>query len=819
MWTRATSSPFSTESALPSTWPLDRCASELVARLHHCDQSAAAAIIAAHAKHHADEAWVDGLLARLSAPALAVLEALADAGGFLHIHELEADLHHRHALGHEEVQAALAQCLPPLVVVPLASPRGSAVALVATAADRIAQRVAGLGEAVVHAAALEPVPGDDGRALLAIAAWLAQTDLKLTQAGEPHKTGVKRIAKLLGVAEALVEARARTAWRIGLVREAESGVLRPDATALAAAASGRFPHSRMAGAVAERLRVLGQPISLAAVARWAESCAERGIFTTGAYELATLPGISLVVDPSVRSAKPGKTSRGRGSDVHPDLADESRYLIAAPLPDAAAVTVTPSFEVFIAPEARLSDLVAIVPLCEPGRLDRVIVGRLTKASVLRAAAFGRTADDILASLGAASRTPVPDNVTATIRDWLRSSTTAFTTVGRVIVVAPDLQDRLVNLLPPSADARLVAPGVIVCANDLAERVVSIAFDKLGIVAQHDPETMLPSPFPNPDVALPGLVTAPDTLRARLARYRAGDRDERAKIQPTIDQLAALPRPASPATGTRRMSAPSEQLFNNARDARGEHDARVGADADDDAAWDDAWDDAPPALHRLVASFEHQLGIELSIAEYGALLFALTQLAAPERTHVFAVRDRASAVARLEALVAARIARVGDRDGRLRKALDVLGAQPSFPPPPSRPPSVTDAPPDDALEWHRTNLIARLDAAVRVQARLLLDLGDRRQEIHVRSIVQRGDTLMLLGDDPRDVGIALRVVNIQGLAELPATPAAPTRTPPPGEAPASSRWSPVTGMPAPSGHAPCPCGSGKRYRQCCRDAPG
>ncbi|MEO7736262.1 MAG: SEC-C metal-binding domain-containing protein, partial [Kofleriaceae bacterium] len=41
---------------------------------------------------------------------------------------------------------------------------------------------------------------------------------------------------------------------------------------------------------------------------------------------------------------------------------------------------------------------------------------------------------------------------------------------------------------------------------------------------------------------------------------------------------------------------------------------------------------------------------------------------------------------------------------------------------------------------------------------------------------------------------------------------------PGAPGARRPWQPAPGQAAPAGHVPCPCGSGARYRSCCRDLP-
>jgi len=84
---------------------------------------------------------------------------------------------------------------------------------------------------------------------------------------------------------------------------------------------------------------------------------------------------------------------------------------------------------------------------------------------------------------------------------------------------------------------------------------------------------------------------------------------------------------------------------------------------------------------------------------------------------------------------------------------------------------------------------------------------RRATVRVIDVVQRGSATMLLGEDVEtDVAMALRLDEIDRVIDAPDdAPAGADRTP----------YSPRPGEPAPAGHLPCPCGSGEKYRRCCR----
>ncbi|MEO8550622.1 MAG: SEC-C metal-binding domain-containing protein [Kofleriaceae bacterium] len=61
---------------------------------------------------------------------------------------------------------------------------------------------------------------------------------------------------------------------------------------------------------------------------------------------------------------------------------------------------------------------------------------------------------------------------------------------------------------------------------------------------------------------------------------------------------------------------------------------------------------------------------------------------------------------------------------------------------------------------------------------------------------------MLGDDADATSHAIAIDTIRAVAD--AIPA--------------GRWQLPPGAPSPAGHVKCPCGSGARYRDCCRAAP-
>jgi hypothetical protein len=140
------------------------------------------------------------------------------------------------------------------------------------------------------------------------------------------------------------------------------------------------------------------------------------------------------------------------------------------------------------------------------------------------------------------------------------------------------------------------------------------------------------------------------------------------------------------------------------------------------------------------------------------------------------------------------------------------------------PSVAKRPANDAerdavpaltanVEWIRRDLAAQLIAASRTYATLAIDLGDRNVRVaRILRVAQHGRVAMLLAEDAGDgSSIAIPISAVRGIAEPPRAAGAETAAPGARATP----WRPLEGQPHPPGHAPCPCGSGRKYRGCCR----
>jgi hypothetical protein len=123
--------------------------------------------------------------------------------------------------------------------------------------------------------------------------------------------------------------------------------------------------------------------------------------------------------------------------------------------------------------------------------------------------------------------------------------------------------------------------------------------------------------------------------------------------------------------------------------------------------------------------------------------------------------------------------------------------------------------------------------------LAVQLAGGVRYLEITQMIRRGATWMVLGEDLKNDGAAaLRLDAIQAIAALPdgfgddddvtfsvlgafdddsgafEDDDAGGNV---GEAPRRT-WRPGPGQAPPAGHVPCPCGSGVRYRSCCRDVP-
>ena len=700
---------FSTSAHLPSTWPIESYSVELIGSIFKCPPEDALRRRTDLGKCHRDPAWIDATVAALSVPALCVVGSLASRGGMQHVEELERAVHATYGLDRDDVAGGIQELFKLLLVVPLTTAgRASILAMVASAADELARRVVGLELASAGSGSFVPDPATDGgRALLATTMALATADLRLTTAGAPHRAGLKKLAKQVGLEPAVLERLVISALDCRLVSVDEDSVLAPLFERLLAASEGDY-------AEVPTLDVLR-------ASRSAVPTNQLDTFLLAARyrEEAIISRESIEVLPGFAAGKVGKVAA----------------IASVPIVGTAAASITPSFEVFLPPESRPRDLVEVLAACEVGRIDRAIVGRITKASINAAISRGASADSLIAALGAATRTPLPQNVVAAIRDWAGHAVTATVARGTTIVVAPSDEARAVGALA-SLRPRVVAPGVLVISDDVAERTIAVTLRKHGIFVGQPHTVDSSPPSRRPSASL-------DVLHGRLAAYRRRDPSE--------------PRPAPPSL------APSSIAFEDATASHTLFDRIERWEAQCDEVFD------PDLLELLVEVLEplafHDRQFIFGAASRDELLMRLG-----------GVLSRPDQFARLTAFVKAELAGFG---------CPVRSS-------------------DNQLEWHHDHLLARLEAAVQTRSTMAIDLGTRTCTMAVTQIMPRGATLVILGEDAHATNHALRFDQIRAVAEASKVEAG------------AAKWRPVPGMRPPPGHFKCPCGSDKRYRECCRE---
>lgn len=768
---------YSTELVDPGrAWPLDRFDEASLSKLFRVGTKGAVESLAHCRKHHEDPTWIAEAIDALPAPTLVVLGLLVEARGLLRQASLEVLAKERFQLTAEQVRLALGPAIAKLLVVPLDGHSGRAVALVWPAAAVFAPLVVDLDVAPLPAAELVPASGgSDGRAFLAACGALRHVDVKATNDLRPHRAAVKRLAKQLGIDDDTLSSMIVTAIAFGMVREDPERNLRPVVDALAALATKDHRQQPLLAAIADQAR--GGPVSLARIGRWVRR-ATWALLPADPEHIGHLPGFC------------GGTVGGHAA------------IAAAPIAGACSGHVTPSFEVFLPPESPGSDIVRVLTCCELVRIDRMIVAKVSKASISRAVGAGLDGTGILAVLTGASRTPVPQNVEVAIRDWVASSITATVMTGKVIVVDPSATERVQSALA-ALSARILAPGVILVDAELSQRELAQALARSSVQCRtdepeatvHDRRAGAPAggarPKAVPTVA-PQLGPTARTL-SRVAAWRRGEPFE----GKTDDFLATHVLATEPFAAAGDVGFASEA-----------HDQDELIAEDDLIDWEDH--------HRCPLSEDDFAHIAMLLAVLGpdrrALILGrartLGQLldaigAAVERVGVRAVLDQVAqrrgtspievgeqfARGPLGASIANHVARatVSARASRSASARDGALAN---------------------LTWHRDMLLERLQLAARSTALLVLDVGGRRERVQITQVLKRGSTWMILGDNlETDTSIALPLSAITAVSAVPdpAQLRAASRTP----------WQPRSGEPAPAGHLPCPCGSSERYRRCCR----
>lgn len=427
--------------------------------------------------------------------------------------------------------------------------------------------------------------------------------------------------------------------------------------------------------------------------------------------------------------------------------------------------ITPSFEVILPPESRLLDIVQVGACCDWVRLDRALVARITRPAVSRALAAGATGEQILGWLASASLHPIPQNVEVAIRDWAGAVIPATLATGHVVVVDAAVESHALAALG-KLDPRRVAPGVLVVRSAVPVRDVSKALLAAGIQLDAGaPARPRPAIIKSP--AVPSL--AAPRLRGKLAAWRRGEPFEGVRDS-YLDNLQA---PASTSGEAARPPAvdPLARLVE-----------WVGARGIDDSAGviDDLLD--------------------------GPLADLLAQLSARDIDQLF------SGARNLDDLI---------------KSVAKFVAQRGI----GRPPAISHAPgsladpragrPRPVLLWQQEQLRPRLEAAAEHAEWIALDVGGSVRFVEIERVARRGSTWFVLGEDLDDgTAVALALDKITAIAALPDDVElddllAQDHAAPSARAAPSGPWRPPPGTPVPPGHVACPCGSGQRYRSCCR----
>jgi hypothetical protein len=742
----------SSTSAVSNGWSLQDIPGDELALLLKVSRKEATALRTRLLEQQADPAWVAATLDALPAATIALLSLVIEAGGLLMDDQLRRAARERFGMSVDDCRVAAAPAISRVLVVPLTMRNDEpAMGAVLPAASLIAPLVADLELAELPASGFVATesPARNARTFLATCVATRHLDVKLTLDGRPHRATIKRLAKQVGLDEASLEAMVRTGLDVGVLH-LEGELVRPDPEALAEAAVGRYPRSPALAALCAQLPP--GPVASAALFRSLQRRRDPSHpRLPGPEALGYLPGFAV-----------GTVA---GGDRHGIAAAVRRA------PDGTTSGhVTPSFEVFLPPESRLLDIVHVGACSEWERLDRAFVGRITKASIARAAAAGTGADPILAGLAAAIRHPVPQNVEAAIRDWASSVIAATIATGHVIVVDPGVHARVAAALA-GREARELAPGVFVVEAGAEVRGITAALTRAGVYHRElAPVHASPERASDPEPVGPGTVR----LRDRVAAWRRGEPFEGVRDD-YLDKHRVVPRERPTATAVTTTPAATTP------------DAML-------ARW----------------ALAHQVRFDDPTGHHG-IAEILSMLSAAEVTKLLDTSQDVDQL--LRALARLVVKRGWARPPTARSRRAPVPAQQTV-----------------TLSWQHEDLRERLQAAASRGELLAIQLAGDVRYLEITQVIRRGTTWMILGEDIRDdEAVALRLDDIQAIAALSddfvdddagiglldddldaiedGRGGLPRRP-----------WWPAPGQAPPPGHLPCPCGSGVRYRQCCRDVP-
>lgn len=731
---------FSTEGHLRA-WRLEDVDPSIVAEVLVCKPKEAKSKLRDLARSHGDPAWVDAALARLSVPALLAVAAIADHGGILDDPLLRQIVIEHHRVTFHELARAIDELQRAFLIVALQ--RGPhtplAFTLVAPAAAIVAQKTAGLTYA--SPGTFEAVSGDDeSRRMLAACCALAHQAVKATQAGLPNRASLKRVSKVIGVPEDSLDKLVIVGVGLGLLRERADRVLEPRWHELSEAAHGRFPRSVLVEDLVAQLQQSRKALTRDAYAQWALQ-----VRFTSMVELPRFEEVCAV---------PGLT-RGH--------VEEAEAVGAATIAGTQAGNITPSFEVFLPPEAALSHVVRVLRCAELTRLDRVLVAKLTKASIQRAIGSGATLDQIRGWLAEASKTPVPQNVLASIEDWAGGILQATTASGRVIVVAASEEARVRGALA-MYEPRVLAPGVLLVDDGVPPRAITNVLGKLGFLE--------PAALDGHDDGDDYNRQTLETARKRLRPVVPGD----AAMAERVVAYLAAPRPQEAPRSPGKLDSTKVEPNDD------DHGDEV--DDENDVQWQ--------AALALLDDWERRNDRRLPDDEYRLIADVCTRIDPADRQYLLGARGIEKLHQRLREVMLHR----GGLERLFAARPDVAAMLP-----PGVPLSASET---SCVTWYADGVRARIEAAARTQSTLILDRGQgRTSSVKILRLVSRGSSMMVLGEDTHtDTSLAVPLHTITRIGEPASTE--------------SARWRPLVGQAPPAGHVACPCGSGKKYRHCCRD---
>jgi Helicase conserved C-terminal domain len=153
-------------------------------------------------------------------------------------------------------------------------------------------------------------------------------------------------------------------------------------------------------------------------------------------------------------------------------------------PPADALVVQPNFDVVVYdPDERLELLYQIDRFAERVAVDRLATYRLTRDSLCNGLQLGLRIDDVLGLLERAARTPLPQNVVFTLRDWARQFEEVHWVRNGWLLEAPSeaaLDRWLVEPALREAVERRLSPTVALFTGhrppDLADRLARLGVD-------------------------------------------------------------------------------------------------------------------------------------------------------------------------------------------------------------------------------------------------------------------------------------------------------------------------------------------------------